>query len=70
MVLLSLMVGFDTFMLYKLFETIIDYVRYIIEINGSQAYIVFFITQGNLSIYFSLHKIGLLRITYLVKWPS
>ena len=67
MVLLSLMVGFDTFMLYKLFETIIDYVRYIIEINGSQAYIVFFITQGNLSIYFSLQKIGLLRIKYLVK---
>ena len=59
MVLLSLMVGFDTFMLYKLFETIINYVRYIIEINGALAYIVFFITQGNLSIYFSLHKIGL-----------
>ena len=67
MVLLSLMVGFDTFMLYKLFETIINYVRYIIEINGSQAYFVFFITQGNLSIYFSLQKIGLLRIKYLVK---
>ena len=67
MVLLFLMVVFDTFTLYKLFETIINYVRYIIEINGPKAYIVFFITQGNLSIYFSLQKIGLLRIKYLVK---
>ena len=67
MVLLSLMVGFDTFMLYKLFETIINYVRYIIEINCAQVYIVFFMTQGNVSIYFSLQKIGFVSTKDSVK---
>ena len=67
--LLSLLLGFETCMLYKLFETIINYERYIIEINCAQVYIVFFITQGNVT-YFSQHKIGFLSIIYSVKYPS
>ena len=67
--LLSLLLGFETCMLYKLFETIINHERYIIEINCAQVYIVFFITQGNVT-YFSQHKIGFLSIMYSVKYLS
>ena len=64
-----LFVRFGHVHVVQTFETIINCVRYIIEINCAQVYIVFFITQGNVT-YFSQHKMGFLSIMYSVKYLS
>ena len=45
-----LFVRFGHVHVVQTFETIINCVRYIIEINCAQVYIVFFITQGNVKL--------------------